>query len=802
MYASVVVNTDAPGLSQPFTYRIPKDLTGGMEAGACVAVPFSGRELVGWVLDLSDSPPPDVEVKDILAVVTEVPPLDNSLLSLARWVSGEYLAPLIHSLRAIVPDVMNASITARVRLLDASLISASSPNQRKLVRLLSDEGGEADLDILKAKAGLSGFPSVLRGLRKRGAAEVFHVLELPRAKPLIVRGIRLADDADSDKLTSRAPKQSEIFRDLEESGGEVRQAEVLRRTRSSSSSVKGLVDKGLAKKVDLKVRRDPFRGRDAVEKVEHVLTDAQESALDMILNGPKSETLLYGITGSGKTEVYLRAIEDVVERGGGCISLVPEISLSDYMIGLYKAHFGDRVAVLHSRLSTGERHDEWRRIEGGEARIVLGARSAVFAPVKDLGLVIVDEEHETSYKQDSSPRYSARAAAEERGRSEGARVVLGSATPSVETYYRALSGEIGLAELGQRIEGRPLPDVKVVDLREEFAAGWSSAFSGRLTDAIADRLKRGEQSILFVNRLGYASFILCRSCGFVEKCENCDVSMTYHSSGRLLRCHHCDASRPAPSVCPNCDGPRIKQFGIGTERVEEEVRKVFPEASVVRMDSDTMRRKGSYKSVLNAFREGRADILVGTQMVAKGLDIPNVTLVGIVSADTSLNMPDFRAAERTFQLVTQVSGRAGRGDSPGEVVLQSFSPEHYAIQAASRHDFKSFYADEIEHRKELLYPPFSRLVNVTVSDSIDEYAEKKCRELVVRIKDKMGKDVLEVLGPAPAPLARLKGLFRRHFVLKCGGGLSYDIQGVLRESISETSAGAGCIVDVDPISLM
>ena len=792
MYAGVIVDADAPGLSQPFTYRVPDELESAVFEGACVAVPFAGRELVGYIAELTETAPPLDEIKDLLAVIHESCALNKPLLSLARWISEYYLAPLAYSARAIVPEVMTANVSSTVRLLDPTLASPASPNQQKLVEVIASLGGESDADILKARARIDKFAATLRQLRTRGAVEVLRFLELPKARPRIVRGLELSDDEfPVDGLESHAPKQAAILKELASTDGPVRQSELLRKVGSSSSPARALVDKGLVEKSDLRVRRKAFDAPDAVSR-PLTPTEDQRRALEVIRSS--QTTLLFGVTGSGKTEVYLQSIADVLKQGKDCISLVPEISLTTHLMAAYISRFGDQLAIVHSRLSVGEWHDEWRRIESGEARVVLGPRSAVFAPVRNLGLIVVDEEHEPSYKQDNTPRYNARTAAEERARNEGASIILGSATPSVESFRRAESGDIKLARLDKRIDDRPMPQVELVDLREEFEQGRRSFFSDRLKEAVEDRLSKREQVILFVNRRGYASFILCRSCGYTAKCDNCAVSLTYHSGPKELRCHHCDASRPAPTTCPNCGGPHIRQFGVGTEKVELEARELFPSASIIRMDSDTTRRKGSHARLLNTFREGKADIMVGTQMIAKGLDFPNVSLVGVISADTSLHLPDFNSAERTFQLLTQVAGRAGRGDIPGEVIVQSFSPEHYAIQAASSHDFEGFYRQEIGFREELGYPPFSRLINVVSTDPVAGYAESRLREWTSSLRLPEGVDVL---GPAEAPLSKLKGLFRWHVVFKQRGQADR-----LKDVLRQNAPPPGLIFDVDPLTML
>jgi primosomal protein N' (replication factor Y) len=529
--------------------------------------------------------------------------------------------------------------------------------------------------------------------------------------------------------------------------------------------------------------------------------------------------LLFGVTASGKTEVYLQAIAHALEQGRSAIVLLPEIALTAQVADVFVGRFGEQVAVLHSRLSEGERHDEWRRMQAGQARIVVGARSAIFAPVQNVGLIVLDEEHEASYKQENSPRYNAKELAGERARLSNATLVLGSATPSLESYYASEQEEgkgkrekgkgeiqnpksnvpIVRIEMTQRIDNRPLPHVTVIDLREEFKQR-RAMFAERLVETMANRLARKQQTILFLNRRGYAQFVLCRDCGWAARCPNCAVSLAFHSYDRSLKCHHCDYTGRAPQVCPDCGGSKVRAFGIGTEKVEEEVLNLFPRARVVRLDRDTTARKGAHSRIMRAFREGDADILIGTQMVAKGLDFPNVTLVGVVSADTAINMPDFRAAERTFQLLTQVAGRAGRGTQLGEVIIQTFSPDHYSIQAAIRHDYQSFYKQEILFRKELRYPPFSRFANLICGDLDEHAAQVRAGSLADALKAVAPKEV-EVIGPSAAPLARLKNQYRFHVALRAP--LDTPLADLVRAALARIPPNErlGINIDMDPLSM-
>lgn len=804
MYANVIVDAGTSDISQLYTYRIPDDLVDAAKVGACVAVPFGGRKVVGYIFEIINDPQHIENIKDIYAVVSEAYVFSPNLLNLIRWMSEYYVAPLAHSMRTIVPEAMSGTIKSIVELIDKSKASPKSEAQAEIIRTLEELGGSADLDALRSKCGISRFGTIIRQLSNKGCVRITQSLELPKARPLIIKGLTLSDtDIDGRSLTTA---QTAILNELSKAEGVIPQSELLERAGTSLSPIRTLIDKGVIKKVDIEVRRRTFDSR-ATSNVRPELTSAQKNAL-AIINIPNdltsgNKTLVYGVTGSGKTEVYFQAIQEALEMGRSSICLVPEISLTTHLMNSYISRFGDQVAVLHSKLSTGERYDEWRRIERGEARVVLGARSAVFAPAGNLGLIVVDEEHESSYKQDRSPRYNAKRVAEERCNIEDAALILGSATPSIESFYRASSGSIKLAVMDRRINDRPLASTITIDQREEFNKGQKNIFSEALREAIEERLTRHEQAILFVNRRGYAHFMLCRTCGHTEKCPNCDVSLTYHAYSKTLRCHHCDEVKPAPTVCPNCGSPYFRQFGIGTERVEEEARRLFPNARVIRMDADTTRRKNSHAKLLDIFRNGKADILVGTQMVAKGLDFHNVTLVGVISADTILNMPDFRAAERTFQLLTQVSGRAGRGDIPGEVYVQSFSPDHYAIRAAAKQDYLQFYEQEIQYRSELMYPPFSQLINILSQDIYPEKANQRLDWLANMLKGKLTSGI-EIMGPVSAPIPKLRGLYRSHLLVRNRHPNGSMLQEVLHEILDSMSTADknSLIIDVDPLSML
>ncbi len=617
----------------------------------------------------------------------------------------------------------------------------------------------------------------------------------------------LPGTANIDSLTKR---QTEIYHVIEEHRAIALQ-ELLRLTGTTAQTVRKLEDKNLIEIAPQITERDPYANEQIVPTTPLTLNPEQAKAVEKITAESGKVFLLHGVTGSGKTEVYLQAIARALEEGKGAIVLVPEISLTPQTVERFKARFSSGplqtlVAVLHSHLSTGERHDEWHKIRQGRAKIVIGARSAIFAPVEPLGLIIVDEEHEHSYKQEEAPRYHARDVAVVRGQREGATVVLGSATPSLESYHNAKRGKYTLLEMPSRVDDKRMPLVRVLDMRTEKSKGDKGPpiFSQRLKDAIHHRLEAGEQTILFLNRRGFATSMQCPDCGLVAECPNCSLSLTYHRREQSLRCHICGHRDHAPKRCPNekCRSPKIRFHGLGTEKVEDVLRKLFPKANVCRMDSDALKRKDDFRRILGDFRRGKIDILVGTQMIAKGLHFPRVTLVGIVYADTSLHLADFRAGERTFQLLTQVAGRAGRGDVEGEVVVQTFSPSHPAIQFARHHDFEGYFETEMEFREQLLYPPFTRAALLTIrgrnEDKVKfsaDHIKRELEKIIPKLPD------LVIAGPAPAPLLRAENFYRYQIMLRLGqmSALSrhlalLDAQLTLPDDVTLT-------IDIDPVNL-
>ena len=609
--------------------------------------------------------------------------------------------------------------------------------------------------------------------------------------------------------SNRAPKQAEMLRILLDCSDEtLTTTELTKRADTSLSGLQSLEGKGLIHLESVQIVRNPL-SLDPVPSTQPLtLNPDQATALQAIQgaidSGRRELFLLHGVTGSGKTEVYMQAMASVLDRGQRVIVLVPEISLTPQTVARFVGRFGSRVAVLHSNLSDGERYDQWQQIKAGAADIVVGPRSAIFAPFPNLGLIVIDEEHETSYKQDTAhPFYHARDVAVKRSELVGCPLILGSATPSLESFYCAQQGEYTLLKLPSRVSNIEMPPVEVVDMRLELQRGNRTIFSTALRTSIEERLAKKEQIILFLNRRGFSTHVFCRTCGYVERCDHCSISLTFHFHTKRMGCRHCGYERPTPQVCPECGSVYIRYFGLGTEQVEQEVVKAFPEARVRRMDSDSTTRKDAHQQILDVFRAGEVDILVGTQMIAKGLDFPNVTLVGVISADTALNLPDFRAGERAFNLLTQVAGRSGRSEAGGDVIIQTYMPEHYSIQAAEGHDYLRFYREEIGYREALLYPPLSHAATILLRGEVEAEVIQTANHLLDQLEvfkaDRF--PTVEIRGPVPAPLAKIRNKFRWHFLLR-----SEDVE-ELREliqcAVAETSsASIDLIVDIDPISVL
>jgi primosomal protein N' (replication factor Y) len=805
-YAEVSVNSPV-AQRQTFSYSLPPGLA--IDIGQAVWVPFGDKLLQGVILELSPHPAVE-ETKDIAGVIEPRPILSPYHVQLAGWISQYYLSPLFDAVALMLPPGFERRpltfISASPIPEDFDL-SALTPEQRQVWQLLG-ERGRVSLKRVEKVLGKKKAQSTVAQLVKKGLATRSYELEPIKAKPKIEPFIRLVvtiDEArrEAAELTKKAKKQAELLEYLLKHDQPVPWAEIRRNVNSNKVIADALVKKGLATFENVEVRRDPLALHNVTPTQPLTLTTAQRRAFEEIkaglLGGKGGVFLLHGVTGSGKTEIYLQALAETVKMGKWGIVLVPEIALTPQTIERFAARFPGRVAVMHSQLSLGEQFDEWQRIRNGDFDVVIGPRSAVFAPQPDLGLIVIDEEHEWSYKQaDRSPRYHARDVALKLAELTGAVVILGSATPDVETYYRAQKGGYKLLELPERVtprDGTALPRVEVVDMREELKAGVRSLFSRSLSEAISQAVTNDEQVILFLNRRGAATFIQCRSCGFVLRCKRCDVPLTYHLTEDSLVCHQCNYHTPVPQACPRCTRRNLKFLGLGTQKLEQEAGYNFPTARLLRWDTDVTRGRYSHDEILAKFRGHQADILIGTQMVAKGLDLPLVTLVGVVSADTALNLPDFRAGERTFQLLSQVAGRAGRGVRGGKVIIQSYTPEHYAIQAAAGHDYAAFYNKEVEYRLKLRNPPFSRLACLTCSHTNNILCQREAermKRLLNQEIDSQGIADIEIIGPAPAFIHRRRGRFRWQLILR-GSGLS--------EFLSPVPFPQGWVVDIDPVGL-
>lgn len=816
-FAEVIVDVTAKKLDRVFHYSIPQALRGKLSEGMRVIVPFGPRKVAGYIINFSDSAEV-AKTRDIISVMDESPILNKDLLLLADWIADQYMCSKVDVIRSMMPPKARAGFKF--------VTSGDSTDlfHEEKVNLLNDEENEVYKYILEqsiisyedlrlrfgAKTG-----SLLKKLAGLGLARMSNDVKADQG-PLLVQTVELSIPNENVELViagfKRSPKRGAVIITSKEKGP-LTINELARLAGTTASTVRDMIKKGYLKASLSEVRRDPYSSRSFPVSGPLKLTDKQDAVLGEIikaLNGSEYETfLLHGVTGSGKTEVYLQAIDYCLKQGRQAIVLVPEISLTPQMVERFKGRFGDQVAVLHSRLSAGERYDEWRMIRSGQVKVVVGARSAVFAPFKEVGLIIIDEEHENSYKQEDNPKYHARDVAVARAKICGGIVVLGSATPSLESYTRAVAGKYSLLTLPDRINSKPMPEVALVDLREEIKAGNRSIFSRELIDKLSWVLERKEQAILFLNRRGYATFVNCRECGLVMKCPKCSITLTYHAWEGVLRCHYCDFQQNSPTVCPKCGSKSIRHFGAGTQKVEQEVNKLFPEARVVRMDMDTTTGKGSHERILNEFKEGKADILIGTQMIAKGLDFSGVTLVGVVTADTALNLPDFRSSEKTFQLLTQVAGRAGRGAVPGEVIVQTYSPEHYSIVNARTHNYEGFYQEEMRIRDALGYPPYCSLARIliygTEENSVIRGAELLAGELN-SITNTFDLGVEQpILGPAPAPLSKLRNRYRWQICVK--GKSGQLVRQVIRELFKNTETNPaiktlGVSVDIDPVTLI
>ena len=745
-FCQVIVDIAHEDVDRVFTYRVPEGMK--LCPGMRVHVPFGRvRRVEGVVVAMADACDlPPGRVRDVTDVLEDYPAVLPGLLRLAMRIRESSFCTLAQALRLM-------------------------------------------------------FPAQMRGERIRNKTREVVVLTCDRT----IGAQLVASQA-------RAPKRAQVLATLLESESDETPVETLRQKLGECRQpLMALCKMGFARIEEREALRSPYGAMERLAGQDPTLTAQQEQVLSALLpavEAGKGAFLLYGVTGSGKTEVFIRAVRRCAQLGRTAIVLVPEIALTPQMVMWFRSRFGEDAAVLHSRLSPGERYDEWRRIRRGDVRVVIGARSAIFAPLEHVGLIIIDEEHEQSYIADSTPRYDAREVARWRCEDEGAALLLASATPSMRSFAMAGRGDLTLLEMPRRVANRPMPQVHVVDMREELRAGNRSVFSGALLTGLTRCLDEGHQAILFVNRRGYSTFVSCRSCGYTVTCSQCDVSMTYHSAENVLRCHYCGQEMPVPRTCPECGSPYIKYFGVGTQRVEEEVRKFFPDVPVLRMDNDTTRTKDAHAQLLARFRSGEARVLVGTQMIAKGLDFPEVTMVGIIAADAMLKLPDYRSAERTFQLLTQVAGRAGRAEHPGEVFLQTYDPENYAIEAASRQDYRAFYEEEMMRRRRALYPPYTLLARLLYeadrAEDAQAAAEAAMRQMEAFFERRTYlKKYVIALRVMACPVKMIRGKSRWQVTLKIvDQPICQEAVGKMSEIARTPLERCACICQVNPSSMM
>jgi len=814
-YAAVAVPL---GVRSTFTYSVPSHLREHLQIGIRVVVPFGRKLRTGFVVALSSEPPPgDFRIRAIRDVLDRQPLISSALVETALWISEYYFTPPGSVLAAILPAGTGVTADREVRLstradalLRGGLRPALARQEDRILRAIAETGAMTAQGLSK-HLKIKNLDKSLASLQESGWVVLEERWRRPRVAAKTRLGIRTAGKGIGSETTLTAT-QNRLYSLL---GPEALPLQsVLQLARTTLSVARTLERNRLVEIVPLKVDRSPPELEEQRKRKRLVFTDAQQKSfavlLDLLRSGSPQRSLLHGVTGSGKTEIYLRLIGQVLNHGESAILLVPEIGLTPLLSRIAVSHFPDQVALLHSGMSVGERFDQWNRIRSGDAKVVVGTRSAVFAPMEDVRLIILDEEHDTSYKQDVSPCYHAREVAWHRLQQSSGLLLLGSATPSMETFYAAKDlGTVTYLNLPERIEARSLPEVEIVDMSVEFQRhGKKTVISDPLRQGLTEKLERNEQAIILLNRRGYSRSLLCRSCGHVFICSDCSISMTYHQDEHILRCHYCGREQDIPQRCRNCEGEFIYYVGVGTEQLEEIVHKIIPRARLARVDRDTTRRRGSLRKMLLDFSDGKLDVLVGTQMLSKGHDFQNLTLVGVVSADAGLSFPDFRSAERTFQLLTQVAGRAGRGKVAGHVVIQSFYPDHYALRFARQQDFVGFYNREIEYRRLLGYPPFKDLIQILIktkdADKGRRIAEQVSGVLRRCIRESKLKSKPRILGPAVAPLEKLRGEFRHQILVKSSS--SAEAIPILHEAFEQLGRQRVALknihVDVDPISLL
>lgn len=806
--AKVIVDVPTMQTDQPFTYLVPENLNEQLAVGMRVEVPFGNgnRHVQGFVLAIEPMAATvldeaNVQLKELVAVLDLKPVLNTEMLALADYMKEKTFAFKITCLQTMLPSVMRADYQKYIYLTD------------ELSEELQDQLFYGLEEISWDQAQERGILPQLMALRKQQKVDIRYEVTT-RNKVKMVRFIQAAKEFEQLEeirlgLRKGAKKKEQLLYYLQRLGTEkVTAVKEMKELGFSTVLLNEAAKNGWLTFIEKEAYRDPFANQTFEKTTALSLNAEQQVAVETILQSvqeQQSQTyLLEGITGSGKTEVYLQVIAEVLNQGKTAIMLVPEISLTPQMVQRFKSRFGEHVAVMHSGLSQGEKYDEWRKIERGEAEVVVGARSAIFAPIENIGVIIIDEEHEASYKQEETPRYHARDLAIWRSEYHHCPVVLGSATPSLESRARAQKNVYQRLRLTQRAnQAATLPTIDVVDMRQEVENGNVSSFSMSLQEKLQERLEKNEQSVLLLNRRGYSSFVMCRDCGYVLPCPNCDISLTLHMDSKTMKCHYCGHEERIPYRCPNCGQDKIRYYGTGTQKVEEELQTLLPDSRILRMDVDTTRRKGAHEKILRTFGEGQADILLGTQMIAKGLDFPNVTLVGVLNADTALNLPDFRSSERTFQLLTQVSGRAGRAEKPGEVIIQSFNPEHYAIQLAKAQDYEDFYTKEMYIRHRGNYPPYYFTVQITASHPEENEAAKQMFQIATKLKQGLSPQAI-LLGPTPNAIMRVNNRYFYQVIIKYKQEpmLQPLLKEILTDTQRATARGLKLSIDAEPMNFI
>ena len=748
MIAEVIIQSNAKDLNRVFDYKIPTEYEeNALELiGARVLVSFARRKELeeGYIVNIKEST--EYEVKEIAKIEEKY--LNNEKIELANWMSKRYFCNIADCLKLMLPPGSTRKVSNRVKEKSVNFVT------------LKKDEDEIEFDIETGKLKSAKQIRILKFLLENGDALISDI---------------------------------EMFAD------------------GSRAIVNTLCKNGYTEIIEKKVERDPFEFKEVERTTKLTLTDEQENAFNAICDSMDdmlfSEFLLYGVTGSGKTEVYLQLIEKALNEHKSSILLVPEISLTPQTVNRFIARFGkENIAVLHSKLSIGERYDEWNKINDGRAKIVIGARSAIFAPVKDLGLIIIDEEHDSSYKSEMTPKYDAKEVARFMCKEANVPLLLGSATPDIDTFYRAKNEEIMLLELKNRANNASLPDIEIIDLREELAKGNKSMISTRLYGEIQKNLNDKKQTILYLNRRGFSTFVMCRNCGYTVKCKNCNINLTYHSNTNKLKCHYCGYEEKLVTKCPSCGSEQIRYFGTGTQKLEYEINKLFPNASTIRMDIDTVSKKNSHEQILEKFKNDSIDILIGTQMVVKGHHFPNVTLVGVIAADGSLNIDDFRANERTFQILTQVAGRAGRGEDKGRVIIQTYNPDNFSIECAKKQDYDLFYNTEISLRKQLKYPPFCDIILIGFTSVIEQEVAKVAGKIHEYLKNRVLKENLGIIlyKALPSPIDKIKNKYRWRILIKCkfGEEITDLINDVLEEFQKLKSKSTKITIDLNPNNMM